>query len=124
MSEPFNVLLVGVGGQGVVLASDILTTAAMLAGRDAKKSEIHGMSQRGGPVFAHVLFGDVVHSPVIPKGSADVLLGMERMELLRWRPGPSRTPSPPTSPKTSCRPGWTPTLTASTARSRRGSPGW
>ncbi|WP_347349078.1 indolepyruvate oxidoreductase subunit beta [Nigerium sp.] len=86
MSEPFNVLLVGVGGQGVVLASDILTTAAMLAGRDAKKSEIHGMSQRGGPVFAHVRFGDVVHSPVIPKGSADVLLGMERMELLRWAP--------------------------------------
>ena len=76
MSEPFNVLLVGVGGQGVVLASDILTTAAMLAGRDAKKSEIHGMSQRGGPVFAHVRFGDVVHSPVIPKGSADVLLGI------------------------------------------------
>ncbi len=86
MSEVFNVLLVGVGGQGVVLASDVLTSAAMLAGHDAKKSEIHGMSQRGGPVFAHVRFGERVHSPVIPKGSADILIGLERMELLRWAP--------------------------------------
>ena len=84
MPEVFNVLMVGVGGQGVVLTSDVLTEAAMLAGLDAKKSEIHGMSQRGGPVFAHVRFGDVVHSPVIPRGSAHVLFGLERMELLRW----------------------------------------
>ena len=84
MPEVFNVLMVGVGGQGVVLTSDVLTEAAMLAGLDAKKSEIHGMSQRGGPVFSHVRFGDVVHSPVIPRGSVDVLFALERMELLRW----------------------------------------
>ena len=107
-----------------MLASDILTTAAMLAGRDAKKSEIHGMSQRGGPVFAHVLFGDVVHSPVIPKGSADVLLGMERMELLRWAPWAKPDTVAAYVAKDIVPTGWTPTLTASTARSRRGSPGW
>ncbi len=91
MTDVFNVLMVGVGGQGVVLTSDILTAAAMHAGLDAKKSEIHGMSQRGGPVFSHVRFGDKVHSPVIAKGEADILFGLERMELVRWaewgRPG-------------------------------------
>lgn len=93
MSDVFNVLMVGVGGQGVVLTSDILTAAAMHAGLDAKKSEIHGMSQRGGPVFSHVRFGAKVHSPVIAKGEADILFGLERMELVRWaqwgRPGAS-----------------------------------
>lgn len=84
MPDVFNVLMVGVGGQGIVLTSDVLAEAALLAGLDVKKSEIHGMSQRGGPVFSHVRFGDVVHSPVIPQGSADVLFGLERMELLRW----------------------------------------
>ena len=87
----FNVLMVGVGGQGIILASDILAEAAMLAGLDAKKSEVHGMSQRGGPVFSHVRFGRAVHSPVIGRGEADVLYSLERMELLRWaawaRPG-------------------------------------
>jgi indolepyruvate ferredoxin oxidoreductase beta subunit len=91
MGEPVNVLMVGVGGQGVVLASDILAEAALRAGLDVKKSEIHGMSQRGGAVFSHVRFGERVHSPVIPKGEADVLYALERMELLRWaewaRPG-------------------------------------
>lgn len=89
--EVFNVLMVGVGGQGIILASDILAEAAMLAGLDAKKSEVHGMSQRGGPVFSHVRFGPEVHSPVIGRGEADVLYSLERMELLRWaawaRPG-------------------------------------
>lgn len=84
MSDPFNVLMVGVGGQGVVLASDILAEAALHAGLDVKKSEIHGMSQRGGAVFSHVRFGGRVHSPMIPKGEADVLYALERMELLRW----------------------------------------
>lgn len=84
MSDVFNVLMVGVGGQGVVLTSDVLTEAAMISGMDAKKSEIHGMSQRGGPVFSHCRFGTKVHSPVIPKGQADILFGLERMELLRW----------------------------------------
>lgn len=86
-----NVLMVGVGGQGVVLASDILSEAALRSGFDVKKSEIHGMSQRGGAVFSHVRYGDRVHSPMIPRGEADVLYALERMELLRWaawaRPG-------------------------------------
>ena len=81
-----NVLMVGVGGQGIILASDILAEAAMLAGLDAKKSEVHGMSQRGGPVFSHVRFGPEVHSPVIGRGEADVVYALERMELLRWAP--------------------------------------
>ena len=82
--DVFNVLMVGVGGQGIVLASDILAEAALLAGFDVKKSEIHGMSQRGGPVFSHVRFGTHVDSPVISTGSAHVLYALERMELLRW----------------------------------------
>ena len=86
MSETFNVLMVGVGGQGIVLASDIMAEAAAAAGLDVKKSEIHGMSRRGGPVFAHVRFGQRVHSPVISQGEADVILAMEPMELLRWTP--------------------------------------
>lgn len=81
-----NVLMVGVGGQGVVLASDILSEAALRAGHDVKKSEIHGMSQRGGPVFSHVRFGPLVHSPTIPAGEADVIYALERMEVLRWAP--------------------------------------
>jgi indolepyruvate ferredoxin oxidoreductase beta subunit len=87
----FNVLMVGVGGQGIVLASDILAEAAALSGQDVKKSEIHGMSRRGGPVFSHVRFGEQVFAPVIDEGQADVILSMEPMELLRWsrwaRPG-------------------------------------
>jgi indolepyruvate ferredoxin oxidoreductase beta subunit len=86
MSEVFNALLVGVGGQGIVLSSDILAEAAALSGMDVKKSEIHGMSRRGGPVFSHVRFGAQVHSPVIPTGAADLILAMEPMELLRWAP--------------------------------------
>ena len=69
----WNVMLVGVGGQGVVLASDILAAAALESGLDVKKSEIHGMSQRGGSVFSHVRFGPTVHSPTIPYGEVDVL---------------------------------------------------
>jgi indolepyruvate ferredoxin oxidoreductase, beta subunit len=79
-----NILMVGVGGQGIITASDILTMAALNAGYDAKKSEIHGMSQRGGSVFSHVRFGKKVFSPVIPFGQADILLSLEEMETLRW----------------------------------------
>lgn len=86
MTEVFNALLVGVGGQGIVLSSDLLAEAAALSGMDVKKSEIHGMSRRGGPVFSHVRFGERVHSPVIPTGTADLILAMEPMELLRWAP--------------------------------------
>ncbi|MBN2171286.1 MAG: indolepyruvate oxidoreductase subunit beta [Candidatus Krumholzibacteriota bacterium] len=78
-----NVLLVGVGGQGVLLASDILSQVAMEAGHDAKKSEVHGMAQRGGVVSSHVRFGERVWSPIIPEGGADVLLAFEQAEALR-----------------------------------------
>lgn len=84
MEKVFNLLIVGVGGQGTILASNIVSQAAMNAGLDAKKSEIHGMSQRGGAVFSHVRFGEKVYSPVIAKGKVDVLLSLEEMETLRW----------------------------------------
>jgi indolepyruvate ferredoxin oxidoreductase beta subunit len=79
-----DILMVGVGGQGIVLASDILCLAAMYGGLDAKKSEIHGMSQRGGSVFSHVRFAIKVYSPVIAAGSADILASLEESETLRW----------------------------------------
>ena len=79
-----NVLIVGVGGQGTILASDILAAAALDAGLDAKKSEIHGMSQRGGSVFSHVRFSKKVFSPVIPDGEVDILVSLEEMETARW----------------------------------------
>ncbi len=80
----FNVSLVGVGGQGILLTSDILALAAMHAGLDVKKSEIHGMSQRGGSVISQVRFGAQVHSPIIPDGQSDVLVSFERTEALRY----------------------------------------
>jgi indolepyruvate ferredoxin oxidoreductase beta subunit len=79
-----NVLICGVGGQGVILASDILTTAAMMAGFEVKKSEVHGMAQRGGSVTTHVRYGRRVSSPLIPVGKADVLLAFELVESLRY----------------------------------------
>ncbi|MCA0386013.1 MAG: indolepyruvate oxidoreductase subunit beta [Firmicutes bacterium] len=79
-----SILLVGVGGQGTILASKILTVGLMKAGFDIKMSEIHGMSQRGGSVSSHVRYGDRVHSPVIEEGGADILVAFEKMEGLRW----------------------------------------
>ena len=79
-----NILLVGVGGQGIITCSDILAQAAVNTGYDTKKSEIHGMSQRGGSVFSHIRFGDKVYSPLIAYGEADILLSLEEMETLRW----------------------------------------
>ncbi|NTV48099.1 MAG: indolepyruvate oxidoreductase subunit beta [Geobacteraceae bacterium] len=78
-----NILLVGVGGQGILLASEILSEAAMLAGFDVKKSEIHGMSQRGGSVVSHVRYGAEVFSPIVPEGEGDILFGFELMETVR-----------------------------------------
>jgi indolepyruvate ferredoxin oxidoreductase beta subunit len=83
-SKTTNVLIVGVGGQGVVLASAILSEVALQSGNDVKKSEVHGMSQRGGVVSSHVRFGPKVYSPLIPNGQADVILAFERAEALRW----------------------------------------
>ncbi len=81
-----NILLVGVGGQGILLASEILSEAFMLAGHDVKKSEIHGMSQRGGSVVSHVRFGTEVFSPVVPEGEGDILFGFELLETYRALP--------------------------------------
>ncbi len=78
-----SILLVGVGGQGTILASKILTLGLMEAGYDVKMSEIHGMSQRGGSVSSQVRYGDHVYSPVIEKGTADIVVAFEKMEALR-----------------------------------------
>ena len=78
-----NILLVGVGGQGILLASEVLSETFMLAGYDVKKSEIHGMSQRGGSVVSHVRYGEKVFSPIVPEGEGDILFGFELMETCR-----------------------------------------
>ena len=79
-----NVLMSGVGGQGVLLASDILILVAMHAGLDAKKSEIHGMAQRGGSVVSQVRYGEKIYSPLIQTGAADIILAFERLEAIRY----------------------------------------
>jgi indolepyruvate ferredoxin oxidoreductase beta subunit len=79
-----SIMLVGVGGQGTILASKLLTTGLMEAGYDVKMSEIHGMSQRGGSVSSQVRYGEKVQSPVIEIGGADILVSFEMMEALRW----------------------------------------
>jgi indolepyruvate ferredoxin oxidoreductase beta subunit len=81
-----NILLVGVGGQGILLASEILSETFMLAGLDVKKSEIHGMSQRGGSVVSHVRYGEKVFSPIVPEGEGDILFGFEMLETYRYLP--------------------------------------
>jgi indolepyruvate ferredoxin oxidoreductase, beta subunit len=82
----YNVLIVGVGGQGIILASDVLGRVAAAHGYDVKKNEIHGMAQRGGSVSSHVRFGKTVYSPIIREGEADVLLSFEQIETLRYFP--------------------------------------
>ena len=84
MSSVINISLVGVGGQGILLASDIIAKAAMLAGLDAKKSEVHGMAQRGGSVISEIRFGEKVYSPLIPAGTTDYLVSSEKLEALRY----------------------------------------
>ncbi len=84
MHEVKSVLLVGVGGQGTILAAKLLTLGLMAAGYDVKMSEIHGMSQRGGSVSSQVRYGERVLSPVIERGGADLLVAFEKMEALRW----------------------------------------
>lgn len=78
-----NILIVGVGGQGVLLASEMLSEVAIMTGNDVKKSEVHGMSQRGGVVSSHVRYGSRVHSPIIPYCKADIILAFEQSEGLR-----------------------------------------
>ncbi|MDD6920184.1 MAG: indolepyruvate oxidoreductase subunit beta [Eubacteriales bacterium] len=79
-----SILLVGVGGQGTILASKILTLGLMEAGYDVKMSEIHGMSQRGGSVSSQIRYGETVSSPVIEKGTADIIVAFEISEALRY----------------------------------------
>lgn len=81
MSDVWNVVIAGLGGQGVLKASDILAGAAFLAGFDVKKSELHGMSQRGGSVSSDVRFGDQVLSPMVPEGEADMLLVLDETQI-------------------------------------------
>lgn len=81
-----NIMIVGVGGQGSLLASKILGRVLLNAGHDVKVSEVHGMSQRGGSVVTYVRFGDKVFSPVVDKGEADFIVSFEILETARWLP--------------------------------------
>ena len=82
--ETKNIMIVGVGGQGTLLASKMLGYVLLEQGYDVKVSEVHGMSQRGGSVVTYVRYGDKVYSPVIDEGEADVILAFEQLEAARW----------------------------------------
>lgn len=84
MNNTKNLMIVGVGGQGSLLASRVIGAAAMKRGYDVKVSEVHGMSQRGGSVVTYVRYGERVDSPVLGKGEADVILAFEQLEAARW----------------------------------------
>jgi len=81
-----SIMIVGVGGQGTLLASRILGNLALTLGYDVKVSEVHGMSQRGGSVVTYVKYGDTVHSPIIDPGGADLILAFEELEAYRYLP--------------------------------------
>lgn len=89
--KKLNILIAGVGGQGVVLASDIVGEAALAAGYDIKKTDTLGMAQRGGSVISHVRIGQRVWSPLIKEGEVDIIVAFEKLEAARWshylRPG-------------------------------------
>jgi indolepyruvate ferredoxin oxidoreductase beta subunit len=82
--EGKNLLFAGVGGQGILLVSELAARAAIHAGFDAKKTEVHGTAQRGGSVVSHVRFSHKVYSPLSPAGEVDILLALEKLEGLRW----------------------------------------
>lgn len=84
--KKYDLIIVGIGGQGIVLASDILGEAAMTAGYDVKKTDTLGMAQRGGSVVSNVRIADQVWSPLIMQGTADFLIAFEKLEALRWSP--------------------------------------
>lgn len=86
MDETKTILLAGVGGQGTILVSKVLTQGLIDAGFDVKMSEVHGMAQRGGSVSTQVRWGTKVHSPIVGKGGADVLVAFEKLEALRYAP--------------------------------------
>ncbi|HRW92710.1 MAG TPA: indolepyruvate oxidoreductase subunit beta [Thermotogota bacterium] len=84
MADVVNVLLAGVGGQGIILASKILSTVLLESGYHVKMSEVHGMAQRGGAVTTQVRFGEQVSSPIVGHGHVDILVAFEKMEAARW----------------------------------------
>lgn len=84
MNQVTNVLLSGVGGQGILLASRMLSTVALKAGLDVKSADVHGMAQRGGSVTSQLRFGPHVHSPLLPEGEIDFLVALEKLEALRY----------------------------------------
>lgn len=86
MQKTGNILFSGVGGQGILLASEITALALLAAGFDAKKSEVHGMAQRGGSVTAQLRYGNKVYSPLIEPGRADIQIAFEMMEAVRYLP--------------------------------------
>ncbi len=86
MKQSGNILFSGVGGQGILLASELTAYAQLEAGFDVKKSEVHGMAQRGGSVEAHLRYGERVYSPLIEPGTADILVAFEIMEAARYLP--------------------------------------
>lgn len=86
MNNTKNIMIVGVGGQGTLLASRIIGNAVLLSGSDVKVSEVHGMSQRGGSVVTYVKYGEKVYSPVICRGEADIIMAFEQLEAARWLP--------------------------------------
>jgi indolepyruvate ferredoxin oxidoreductase beta subunit len=91
MKDIINFLLAGVGGQGTILASDVLVNVGLAAGYQVKRAEVHGMSQRGGSVTSHVRWGRIVYAPLVGAGEVDVFLAFEKVEALRnlnqLRPG-------------------------------------
>lgn len=86
MANTTNLFLCGVGGQGILLASEVISSACMKTGLDIKQSEVHGMAQRGGSVVAHLRFGAKVYSPLIEPGGADIVVSFELLEALRYLP--------------------------------------
>jgi indolepyruvate ferredoxin oxidoreductase, beta subunit len=84
MGDILNISLVGVGGQGILLASEILCRVGLMQGKDVKKSEVHGMAQRGGSVVSQIRIGEKVYSPLIGIGETDYLISFEKLEALRY----------------------------------------
>ena len=86
MSEQGNILFCGVGGQGILLASEVTAYSLLAAGMEVRKSEVHGMAQRGGSVTAHLRYGTKVYSPLISPGEADIVVAFETLEAVRYLP--------------------------------------
>jgi len=84
MNKTYSLMFAGVGGQGSLLIAELTSLAAVRAGYDVKQTEVHGVSQRGGSVETHVRFGEKVHSPIVTPGEADAVIGLEKLEALRF----------------------------------------